>query len=140
VLALVLWIAYYQECCRGSSSVGSTVVAVLFILALLTYLRLIAPVPFTIGLYPETVVKKNQRGEVIEVRWDNVTQNQRRVFPHGKRISISVFRKPAGPQEEGKVWAVYRDDVTDLDGLAEALQQPFLRHVPGSARQSRIVR
>jgi hypothetical protein len=122
ILALVLWIAFYQGLLQGSSAIGSTVVAVLFILGFLYYLRLIAPVPFTIELGTETLVKKNQRGEFIEVHWENMTKIKEEFFPNGKRISISIFRKPAGPQEKAKAWAVYRDDVTDLDGLAEALQ------------------
>jgi len=87
---------------QGSSAVGSTVVAVLFYSGLYLLFAPDCPRTLYIGLYPETVVKKNQRGEVIEVRWDNVTRIKEEFFPNGKRISISVFRKPAGPKRRPK--------------------------------------
>src|SRR5437588_8517747 len=119
VTALVLWIAIHQ----GASAVGSTIVAILFILGFVIYLRIVAPVPFTIELEPEALIKRSRNGEVIEVRWDHMTRIKEEFFPNGKRISITVYRKPATPQEKTKAWAVYRDDVTDIDELAQALQQ-----------------
>jgi hypothetical protein len=122
LLALVLWIAFYQGILQGSSAVGSTIVAVLFILGFVYYLRLIAPVPFTIRLEPEALIKESAKGEVIEIRWENLTRVKEEFFPNGKRIGLTVFRQPASPQEKAKAWAVYRDDVTDIDALAEALK------------------
>lgn len=119
VTALVLWIAIHQ----GASAIGSTIVAVLFILGFVIYLRLVAPVPFTITLEPEAIVKRSRSGEVIEVRWEDLTRVKEEFFPNGTRISITVYRKLASPQQKAKAWAVYRDDVTDLDALAEALKQ-----------------
>ena len=122
LIALVLWIGFYQGLLQGGSAIGSTIAAVLFILGFLYYLRLVAPVPFTIALEETALVKRSQKGEIIEVRWENLTRVKEEFFPNGKRISITAFRKPATPQEKPKAWAVYRDDVTDLDGLAEALK------------------
>src|SRR5215831_5975028 len=68
LLALILWIGIYQGFLQGGSAVGSTIVAVLFVLGFIYYLRLIAPVPFTIELGPETLLKRSKRGEVIEIR------------------------------------------------------------------------
>ena len=117
--ALVLWIAVHQ----GVSAIGSTIVAVLFIVGFVIYLQLVAPVPFTISLEPEALVKRNRNGEVIEVRWEDLARIKEEFFPNGKRISIIVYRTPTSPQQKAKAWAVYRDDVTDLDGLAAALKQ-----------------
>jgi len=119
VTVLVLWIAIHQ----GASAIGSTIVAVLFILGFVIYLRIVAPVPFTIELEPEALIKRSRNGEVIEVRWEQMTRIKEEFFPNGKRISISVYRKPSTPQEKPKAWAVYRDDVTDIDSLAETLKQ-----------------
>ena len=119
VTALVLWIAIHE----GLSAVGSTITAIIFIFGFVIYLRIIAPVPFTIELEPETLVKRNRNGEVIELRWEQITRIKEEFFPNGKRISITVYRKPATPQEKAKAWAVYRDDVTNLDELADALKQ-----------------
>jgi hypothetical protein len=118
VTGLVLWIAYYQ----GVPVIGSTIAAVLFILGFVYYLRLVAPVPFTITIGSGTIVKRSSKGEVIETSWDDVTRIKEEFFPNGKRISITLYRKVSEPRQKAKVWAVYRDDVIDLDGLAGALQ------------------
>jgi len=118
IIALVLGIALHE----GASAVGSTIVAIVFILGFVIYLRLIAPVPFTITLEPESLVKRNRNGEVIEVRWEELTRVKEEFFPNGKRIGITVYRKPTTSQQKPKAWAVYRDDVTDIDGLAKALK------------------
>ncbi|HZU02193.1 MAG TPA: hypothetical protein VFA10_21170 [Ktedonobacteraceae bacterium] len=119
VVALVLWIAIHQ----GASALGSTILAILFIIGFLIYLRIVAPVPFTITLEPESLVKRNRDGEVIEVRWEDITRGKEEFFPNGKRISVTIYRKITTPGQKTKVWSVYRDDVSDLDGLAEALKQ-----------------
>ena len=118
VTALVLLIAIHE----GVSAVGSTIVALLFIVGFLIYLRIVAPIPFTITLEPEALVKRSRNGEVIEVRWEELTRIKEEFFPNGKRISITVYRNPTSPQQKPKVWAVYRDDVTDIDGLAKSLK------------------
>src|SRR6266581_8249561 len=114
VTALVLWIAIHQ----GASAVGSTTVAIVFIFGFIIYLRIVAPVPFTIELEPQALIKRSRNGEVIEVRWEQMMRIKEEFFPNGKRISITVYRKAATPQEKTKAWAVYRDDVTNLDELA----------------------
>ncbi len=119
ITAVVLVIALHE----GVPAVGSTIVAIVFILGFVVYLRLIAPVPFTITLEPEVLVKRSRNGEVIEVRWEELTRVKEEFFPNGKRIGITVYRKPATQQQKPKAWAVYRDDVTDIDSLAEALKQ-----------------
>ena len=116
--ALVLLIAIRE----GASATGSTIVAIIFILGFIIYLRIVAPVPFTIELEPEALIKRSRNGEVIEVHWDQITRIKEEFFPNGKRISITVYRKPATPQEKTKAWAVYRDDVTDIDALADTLR------------------
>ena len=118
IIGLVLWIAIHQ----GASAVGSTIAAVLFILGFVYYLRLVAPVPFTISMNAGTLAKKSRNGESIELPWNDVTRIKEEFFPNGKRISITVYRKVTEPQQKAKAWAVYRDDVNDLDGLAAALQ------------------
>ena len=119
VTSLVLWIALHE----GVSAVGSTIVAIVFILGFVIYLRLVAPIPFTITLEQDALVKRSRNGEVIEVCWEELTRIKEEFFPNGKRIGITVYRKPVTPQQKPKAWAVYRDDVTDIDSLAEALKK-----------------
>jgi hypothetical protein len=122
ILALILWIGLYEGLLQGGSAIGSTIAAVLFVLGFVYYLRLIAPVPFTIELTPEALIKRSKKGEAIEIRWENLTRIKEEFFHNGKRIGITAFRKPSSPQEKAKAWAVYRDDVTDIDALAAALK------------------
>ncbi len=119
VTMLVLWIAIHE----GASAIGSTIVALLFITGFLVYLRIIAPVPFTITLGPEALVKRSRNGEVIQVRWEDLARVKEEFFPNGKRISITVYRKPTTPGQKAKAWAVYRDDVTGIDSLAQTLKE-----------------
>ncbi len=117
--AIVVVIAIHQ----GASALGSTIVAILFILGFVMYLRIIAPVPFTITLEPDALVKRSRNGEIITVAWVDLTRIKEEFFPNGKRISITAYRRPSAPGEKTKAWAVYRDDVTDLDALSETLKQ-----------------
>ena len=119
LVSLVVLIAVHQ----GASAVGSTIAAILFILGFVLYLRIIAPVPFTIALEADALVKRNRNGEVISIAWADLTRIKEEFFPNGKRIGIIVYRQPHAPGEKAKAWAVYRDDVTDLDALAETLKQ-----------------
>jgi uncharacterized membrane protein YciS (DUF1049 family) len=116
--ALVMWIALHE----GFPAIGSTIIALLFILGFVIYLRIVAPVPFTIELQASALVKRGKNGEVIEVKWEDLTRVKEEFFPNGKRIGVIAYRKPATPEQKTKAWAVYRDDVTDLDRLAEALK------------------
>lgn len=118
IVGLVFWIAIHQ----GVSAIGSTIAAVLFIAGFVYYLLIVAPVPFTITLGPDAIVKRSRKGEEIVVRWEDLTSVQEEFFPNGKRISVTIFRTVKQSGERPKAWAVYRDDVTDLDGLAEALK------------------
>jgi hypothetical protein len=118
VAAVVVLIAVRE----GLPAIGSTIVALLFIGGFILYLRIIAPVPFTIEVGPESVVKRSRNGEVIEVSWTRLTRIKEEFFPNGKRIGITVYRNPATPEEKTKAWAVYRDDVTDIDSLAQSLK------------------
>ena len=117
--ALVLWIAWHE----GVPAIGSTIVALLFILGFLVFLRIVEPVPFTIHLEDEALVKRSKNGEVVEVRWEDLTRIKEEFFPNGKRISVIAYRKTTSPEQKPKAWAVYRDDVTNLDGLATSLKE-----------------
>ena len=120
-IALVLWITLHQGI--SASSIGSTIAALLFITGFMLYLRIIAPVPFTIILAPETLSKRNRNGEEIATRWEDLMRVKEEFFPNGKRIGVSVYRKVSTPGQKPKAWSVYRDDVTDIDKLAVALKE-----------------
>jgi hypothetical protein len=118
VAAVVVVIAIHE----GLPAIGSTIVALLFIGGFIYYLRIIAPVPFTIEVGPKAVIKRSRKGEVIDLPWERLTRIKEEFFPNGKRIGITVYRNPMTPQEKAKAWAVYRDDVTDIDALAQSLK------------------
>jgi len=123
LVALVLWIAVYQQNTRNDASViGSTIAAIVLIGGFIYYLSLVAPVPFTITVAPQGVLKRSRKGDVIDLRWEDLTRVKEEFFPNGKRISVIVYRKVKAPDQKAKAWAVYRDDVTNLDGLADTLK------------------
>jgi hypothetical protein len=124
LVVLVLWIAIYQRDTRGDASViGSTIAALVFIAGFIYYLSLVAPVPFTITVSSQGVLKRSRKGETIDLCWEDVTRIKEEFFPNGKRISVIVYRAVTAPDQKAKAWAVYRDDVTNLDGLTEALHK-----------------
>jgi hypothetical protein len=124
IIGIVLWIAFHQIQ-QGAvvPAVGSTIAALVFILGFIIYLRIVAPVPFTITLEHDVLIKRSRRGEVIEVRWEDLTRIKEEFFPNGKRISVAAYREVTTPGQKAKAWAVYRDDVTDIDALADALKR-----------------
>jgi hypothetical protein len=123
IVGIVLWIAFHQiQQGAVASAVGSTIAALVFIIGFILYLRIVAPVPFIIALEPEALVKRSPNGEVVEVRWEDLTRVKEEFFPNGKRIGVTAYRKVTAAGQKAKAWAVYRDDVTDLDGLAVALK------------------
>ncbi len=121
VIALVLWIAVYQHSHNGASVIGSTIAAILFVAGFAYYLWIVAPVPFTITISPHTLVKRSRNGEVIEVHWQDLTRVKEEFFRNGKRVGLTVYRNVVEPGQKPKAWAIYRDDVQDIDALAAAL-------------------
>ncbi len=122
IVALILWIAVYQHMNRNDASViGSTIAAILFVAGFAYYLRLVAPVSFTITIKPTALVRKTGKGEVIDLAWEDVPRITEEFFPNGKLISLNVYRKITEPGQKAKAWSVYRDEIKDLDALAEAL-------------------
>jgi hypothetical protein len=119
VTALVLWISLHQ----GFSALGSTIAALLFIVGFVIYLRIVAPIPFTITLSPDALIKRSRNGEEISTPWEDLTRIKEEFFPNGKRISVSIYRNVTIPEQKPKAWSVYRDDISDIDGLASALKQ-----------------
>jgi hypothetical protein len=119
ITCLVLWIAIRE----GTPAIGSTIAAILLILGFIIFLRIIAPVPFTIELQPEALIKRSSKGEVIEIPWNELTRIKEEFFRNGKRIGLTAYRKTTSPGQKAKAWAVYRDDVTDIDALAITLKE-----------------
>jgi hypothetical protein len=123
IVALILWIAVYQHMERNDASVvGSTIAAILFVAGFVYYLRLVAPVSFTITITPTALIRKTGRGEIIDLAWEDVPRVKEEFFPNGKLISVNVYRRVTEPGQKAKAWSVYRDDIKDLDALAEALR------------------
>lgn len=123
LVGLVLWIAVYQNSTRNDATViGSSIAAILFIAGFVYYLGLVAPIPFTITINEEGITKRNRKGESIALTWDQITRVKEEFFPNGKRISVAVHRKVTSAGQKSRAWVVYRDDIDDIDRLAETLK------------------
>src|SRR5260370_16752858 len=106
LIALVLWIAVYQQSTRNDVSViGSTIAALLLIGGFIYYLSLIPPFPFTITVGPQGVLKRSRTGDLIDLRWGDLTSVKEEFFPNGKRISVIVYRKVTSQNQKAKPWA-----------------------------------
>lgn len=123
IVALILWIAVYQHTERSDASVvGSTIAAILFVAGFAWYLRMVAPASFTITITPTALLRKTSRGESIELAWEDVPRIKEEFFHNGKLISVNVYRRVTEPGQKAKAWAVYRDEIKDLEAFATALQ------------------
>jgi hypothetical protein len=124
IAGFVLWIALRQaEQGAIATAIVGTISALLFILGFVYYLLIVAPVPFTLVLENEALVKRSQKGEVITIPWEDLTRIKEEFFPNGTRISISAYRNVTEEGQKAKAWVVYRNDVDDLDRLSEALKR-----------------
>jgi hypothetical protein len=119
IVAFVFWVALHE----GVSAIGSTIAALLFILGFVYYLRIVVPVAFVLRLEADKIVKQDRRGEMIEVRWEDLTRVKEEFFKNGTSVSVGIYRRVTGPGQKAKAWTVYRDDIDDFDGLVAALKQ-----------------
>ena len=119
IVAFVFWVALHE----GVSAIGSTIAALLFIGGFVYYLCIVVPVPFVLRLEADKIVKQDRRGEIIEVRWEDLTRVKEEFFKSGTSVSVGIYRRTTEPGQKAKAWTVYRDDVDDFDGLVAALKQ-----------------
>ncbi len=107
---------------QGWSVVVSTIIAVIFILGFIGYLKLIAPPPFRIILDPDAIRREEQGMERSDIPWADVVKVKEERFPNNLPISMSLYKR-VGAKGLHRAFIVYRDDLPGFEEFLAALKQ-----------------
>jgi hypothetical protein len=114
---------------QGASVVVSTIIAAIFILGFVGYLKIIAPPPFRMIFDPDTLRREEQGMERIEIPWANVVKVKEERFPNDLPISMSLYKR-VGAKGLHRAFIVYRDDLPGFEQFLVELK----RRVPAETR------
>jgi hypothetical protein len=115
--ALFFFLALWQ----GATMLVSTIIGIVFIGGFVGYLRVVAPVPFTLALDGEGLSRTERGGEPLRIAWPNVAKIKEERFKSGKSVSLTVYKR-VGERGLHRAFVVYRDDIRDFDSFARALR------------------
>lgn len=107
---------------EGASMLVSTIIGVIFIGCFVWYLRIVAPVPFTIRLDDGGITRTEHGGEGANIPWSSVAKVKEELFKNGTSVSLTVYKR-VGERGLHRAWVVYRDDIPRFDELAAAMQE-----------------
>jgi len=114
---------------QGASVIISTIIAGLFILGFIGYLKIIAPPPFRIIFDPDAIRREEQGMERSEIPWADVVKVKEERFPNNLPISMSLYKR-VGAKGLHRAFIVYRDDLPGFEDFLAALKQ----RVPAETR------
>lgn len=114
---------------EGASSLVSTVIGIVFIAGFVGYLRVVAPIPFTLTLDAEGITRTERGAEPVTIPWPQVAKIKQELFPTGKPVSIALFKR-VGERGLHRVWVVYGDDVPRFDEFVVALRAALPEGTP----------
>ncbi len=131
-VALVAIIFFIIAKSEGAPALVSTIIGVIFIAGFVGYLRVVAPVPFTLRLDERGVTRAERGAEPLLITWGGVARVKEEVFKSGVAVSITVYKR-VGARGLHRAWVVYRDDIPQFDAFVEAfsaalpLDRPWAR-------------
>lgn len=117
---------------EGAPMLVSTIIGAVFIGCFVWYLRIVAPMPFTIRLDASGLTRIERDGEPLAIAWASVAKVKEEVFKNGTSVSLTVYKR-VGERGLHRAWVCYRDDVPRFDELVAALRaalpadRPWLR-------------
>lgn len=114
---------------EGSPMVVSTIIGVVFIGCFVWYLRIVAPMPFTITLDERGVTRADAGGEPVSIPWHGVAKVKEELFKNGTSVSLTMYKR-VGERGLHRAWVVYRDDIPRFDELATALRDALPEGTP----------
>jgi hypothetical protein len=114
---------------EGATMLVSTLIGIIFIGGFIGYLRVIAPMPFTIRLDSEGITRSDQGKEPVTIPWANVAKIKEEDFPNGKPVSIAVFKR-VGERGLHRSWVVYGDDIPRFTDFIAALHAGLPESTP----------
>ncbi|HEX6818177.1 MAG TPA: hypothetical protein VF120_07370 [Ktedonobacterales bacterium] len=107
---------------EGASMWVSTLIGAVFIGCFIWYLRIVAPMPFTLHLGATGISREEPGGSSVVITWPEVARVKEEVFKNGKPISLSVYKR-VGERGVYRAFVIYRDDIARFDGLLSALRE-----------------
>ena len=114
---------------EGGSIAVSTVIGIVFIGCFVWYLRVVAPVPFTLTLDGDGVTRTERGGEPVMIVWGGIAKIKEEVFKNGTSVSVTVYKR-VGERGLHRSWVAYRDDLPDFDGLVAARRAQLPESAP----------
>lgn len=115
--AIFFFLALWQ----GATMLVSTLIGIVFIGGFVGYLRVVAPVPFTLALDAEGLTRAERSAEPVRIAWPQVAKIKEERFKSGRSVSLTVYKR-VGERGLHRAFVVYRDDIRDFDGFARALR------------------
>ncbi len=123
--ALFIFIAAHQ----GASMWVSTVIGIVFIGCFIWYLRIVAPMPFTLRLDATGITRTERGGEPTAIPWTGMARVKEEVFSNGKPVSLAVYKR-VGERGVHRAFVVYRDDIPHFDAFLAAVRAALPEGVP----------
>jgi hypothetical protein len=114
--------------------VVSTVIGIIFIACFIWYLRIVAPVPFTLTLDAESITRQDQGSSPTTIPWDRLAKIKQEVFKNGTAVSLTVYKR-VGERGLHRAWVVYRDDIPRFDELVESVRAALPEGTPWIVEQ-----
>ena len=113
---------------------ASTIIGIIFIACFVWYLRIVAPVPFTLTLTADGISRTEQGGEPTFVAWAGAAKIKQEVFKNGTAVSLTLYKR-VGERGLHRAWVVYRDDIPHFDDLLVAVRDRLPSETPWIVEQ-----
>lgn len=128
-VALAAAVFFVIALTQGAPMVVSTIIGVVFIGCFVWYLRIVAPMPFTIRLDEGGITRTERGGEPASIPWSGVAKVKEELFKNGTSVSLTVYKR-VGERGLHRAWVVYRDDIPRFDELGTAMQEALPEGTP----------
>jgi hypothetical protein len=128
-IALLCAFTVFVAANEGASVWVSTIIAAVFILGFVGYLRIVAPPPFRIIFDAGGLRREEQGMERTQISWADVVKVKEEQFPNGLTVSLSIYKR-VGAKGLHRSFILYRDDLPGFDAFMADLK----RRVPPETR------
>jgi hypothetical protein len=128
-IALTTAVFIFIAAREGAAMWVSTAIGVVFIGCFIWYLRIVAPMPFTLRLDAMGITRTERGGEPTTIPWMGLARVKEESFPNGKPVSLAVYKR-VGERGVHRAFVVYRDDIPRFDAFLAAVRAALPGDVP----------
>jgi len=114
---------------EGAAMWVSTLIGLIFIGCFIWYLRIVAPMPFTLQLDATNITRTEHGGEPTTIPWTGLARVKEEAFANGKPVSLAVYKR-VGERGVHRAFVVYRDDIPRFDAFLAAVRAALPEGVP----------